>query len=108
MMVWSKRAQVKRDPNRLPRSSNVYSDKDFPAMRLNSEIVKTLTLWLAKLALLNTSLQGLIEEGIEHLVCGIDFVVGLDIFLEGNTAVTEATVSNELITGMRRRQVNKI
>lgn len=103
-----KRAQVKRDPNRLPRSSNMYSDEDFPAMRLNSEIVETLTLWLAKLALLNTSLQGLIEEGIEHLVCGIDFVVGLDIFLEGNTAVTEATVSNELITGMRRRQVNKI
>jgi hypothetical protein len=42
---------------------------------------------LAKLALLNTSLQGLIEENIEHLVRGIDAVVGLDIFLESNTAV---------------------
>jgi hypothetical protein len=68
----------------------------------------TLTLRLAKLALLNTGLQGLIEQGIEHLVCGIDFVVGLDIFLEGNTAVTEATVSQELIIGMRRRQVKKM
>ena len=67
------------------------------AMRHNNEMRKTLTLWLAKLALLNTSLQGLIEQSIEHLVCGIDFVVGLDIFLEGNTAVTEATVSNELL-----------
>jgi hypothetical protein len=69
---------------------------------------KSLTFWLAKLALLNTGLQGLIEEGIKHFVCGIDFVVGLDILLEGNTAVTEATVSHELITGMRRRQVNNI
>jgi hypothetical protein len=72
-------------------------------MRFNIELVKTHTLWLAKLALLNTSLQRLVEEGIEHFVCGIDFVVGLNIFLEGNTTVMEAMVSQVLTTGMRRR-----
>jgi hypothetical protein len=63
---------------------------------------------LAELALLNASLQGLVEQNVKHLVRSIDAIVCLDIFLEGNTAVTEAMVSHELIKDMRRQLVNKI
>lgn len=45
------------------------------------------TLGLHEDTLLHTGLQGLVEEGIEHVVADIDRVVGLDIFLEGLAAV---------------------
>ena len=46
-----------------------------------------LTLGLLEDALLNTRLQGLVEQGVEHVVGGSDVVVGLDILLEALTAV---------------------
>lgn len=45
-----------------------------------------LTLWLGELSLLDTRLQCLVEERVEHLIGGIDAVVGLDVLLQGNTA----------------------
>jgi hypothetical protein len=42
---------------------------------------------LTELALLDTRLQGPVEENIEHLIGSIDVVVGLDIFLQSNTAI---------------------
>jgi hypothetical protein len=56
-------------------------------MRLDGNMAETLTLWLTEFTLLNTSLQSLVEENIEHLIRSIDAVVGLDVFLESNTAV---------------------
>jgi hypothetical protein len=44
---------------------------------------------LTELALLDTRLQGPVEENIEHLIGSIDVVVGLDIFLQSNTAIGE-------------------
>jgi hypothetical protein len=44
------------------------------------------TLWLSELSLLNTRLESLVEEVVEHLVGSRDTVVGLDILLQGNTA----------------------
>ncbi len=58
-------------------------------MRPNKDKPENLTLWLAELALLNTRLQSLVEENIKHLIGSIDVVVGLDIFLESNTAVIQ-------------------
>ena len=55
-------------------------------MRLESEYGWTPTLGLAEFTLLNTSLQSLVEENVEHLIGGVDAVVGLDIFLECDTA----------------------
>lgn len=40
------------------------------------------TLGLLKDALVNTSLQGLVEQRVEHLVRDVDGVVRLDILLE--------------------------
>jgi hypothetical protein len=57
------------------------------AHRLVNKWTARLTLWLAELAFLNTSFQSLVKENIKHLVSGIDVVIGLDIFLEGNTTV---------------------
>jgi hypothetical protein len=46
------------------------------------------TLWLLEKSLLNTGLQGAVEERVEHLlVLGKVLVVGLDILLEVGTAV---------------------
>lgn len=45
------------------------------------------TLWLSKLALLDTGSQCAVEKRVEHLVVGVDGVVVLDILLEGWTAV---------------------
>jgi hypothetical protein len=42
---------------------------------------------LAEFAFLDTSLQSLVEEYIKHLIGSVDVVVGLDIFLECDTAV---------------------
>jgi hypothetical protein len=44
---------------------------------------------LAKLALLDAGFQCSVEENIEHLVRGGDVVVGLDVFLECNTATIQ-------------------
>ena len=41
------------------------------------------TLGLLKETLLDTRLQGLVEERVEHAVTNIDGVVGPDILLEG-------------------------
>jgi len=35
---------------------------------------------------LNADSDGLVEEGVEHVIANIDGVVGLDIFLQGWTA----------------------
>ncbi len=44
------------------------------------------TLGLLKGTLLDTSLQGLVEERVEHLLANVDGVVGADILLEGLAA----------------------
>ena len=44
------------------------------------------TLWLLENSLVNTSLQGAVEERIEHLALGDLLVVGGDIFLECRAA----------------------
>lgn len=61
--------------------------KSRQAMRLKCQQCERLTLWLTELALLDTRLQGPVEENIEHLIGSIDVVVGLDIFLQSNTAI---------------------
>jgi hypothetical protein len=43
------------------------------------------TLWLSEDALLNTSSESPVEQGVEHSV-GRDLVVGPDVLLEGGTA----------------------
>ena len=45
------------------------------------------TLRLSEDALLDTSLQGSVEERIKHAVGSVELVVGLDIFLEGSTTI---------------------
>ncbi len=45
-----------------------------------------LTLGLLEDTLVDTGLQGLVEEGVEHVVRDADGVVGLDILLQGLTA----------------------
>jgi hypothetical protein len=57
-------------------------------MRLNC-FRKPRTLRLAEFALLNTGLQRSVEERVEGLVSGGDVVVGLDVFLQRDTAVTQ-------------------
>jgi hypothetical protein len=52
----------------------------------SSERRRRLTLRLGEDALLDTQLQRLVEEGIEHVVVDIDGVVGLDILLDGLAA----------------------
>jgi hypothetical protein len=47
---------------------------------------ETHTLGLLEDTLLDTVLQRLIEERVEHVVADVDGVVGLDIFLEGLAA----------------------
>lgn len=44
--------------------------------------LKKLTLGLQEHALLNTGLEGAVEEGVEHGVGSVDVVVGLDILLQ--------------------------
>merc|ERR1712000_747938 len=44
------------------------------------------SLWLSKDTLLDTGLQGSVEQRIEHGICGVDLVVGSDILLEGDAA----------------------
>lgn len=44
------------------------------------------TLGLFEGTLINTSLQGLVEQGVEHFVCDVDGVVCLDILLQLLTA----------------------
>ena len=44
------------------------------------------TLGLLEDTLVDTILQGLVEEGVEHLLGDIDRVVGADILLEGLAA----------------------
>lgn len=44
------------------------------------------TLWLDEVSLLNTGLQCLVEEVVEHVIGDGDVVVGLDVLLEGWTA----------------------
>lgn len=46
-----------------------------------------LTLGLLEDTLLNTRLQSLVEQGVEHVVGGGNVVVGLDILLEALAAV---------------------
>lgn len=41
-----------------------------------------LTLGLKEVTLLHTSLEGTVEEGVEHAVGGSDLVVGLDVLLQ--------------------------
>lgn len=48
---------------------------------------KGLTLGLNKDTLVDTGLEGAVEEGVEHGVAGIQLVVGLDILLQALTAV---------------------
>lgn len=50
----------------------------------------TLTFGLEEDSLLNTGLQGAVEEGVELLVGSSDLVVGLDIFLQALTAVNKS------------------
>jgi hypothetical protein len=51
------------------------------------------TLWLSEDTLLNARLQGSVEQRVKHGVGSRDLVVGLDILLEGDTAVrTSAAV----------------
>jgi hypothetical protein len=76
-------------------------------MRPDDNKDEMLTLWLTELALLNTCLQGLVEQRIEHLIGSIDVVVGLDVLLESNTAVRRKRRSVQL-SKMRRHDVNKI
>ena len=46
-----------------------------------------LTLWHNEDLLYNTVLQSSVEKRIEHAIGSIDCVVGLDVLLEGDTAV---------------------
>lgn len=45
------------------------------------------TLGLQEDTLLNTTLEGAVEEGVEHGVGGVDVVVGLDVLLQALAAV---------------------
>ena len=45
------------------------------------------TLWLLESPLINTSLQGSVEKSVEHGVGDVNGIVGLDVLLEGWTAV---------------------
>jgi hypothetical protein len=56
------------------------------AILLESDYERTPTLGLAEFTFLDTSLQSLVEEYIKHLIGSVDVVVGLDIFLECDTA----------------------
>ena len=51
------------------------------------------TLGLLKGTLINASLQGLVEERVEHRVRNMDGVVGADILLEG-------LATSECVSGM--------
>jgi hypothetical protein len=52
------------------------------------------TLWLSEDTLLDTRLQGAVEQRVEHGVGRGDLVVGLDILLEGDAAMQESAVIN--------------
>lgn len=47
----------------------------------------TLTLGLREVTLLNTGLEGAVEQRVEHGVGSSDLVVGLDILLQALTAI---------------------
>lgn len=50
-----------------------------------------LTLWLREVAFVNTTLQCLVEQGVELSLRGHgDFVVGLDVFLDALSATKES------------------
>lgn len=53
-----------------------------------------LTLGLQEHALLNTALQGTVEEGVKHGVGGVDLVVGLDILLQALAAFGNVMSAN--------------
>lgn len=48
---------------------------------------RTLTLGLLEVTLLNTGLEGAVEQRVEHGVGGSDLVVGLYVLLQALTAV---------------------
>lgn len=55
------------------------------AIRCNAEL-GTLTLGLQEHALLNTGLEGTVEERVEHRVGGVNLIVCLDILLQALAA----------------------
>ena len=67
-------------PPELPVKGQIKSYKEKMATR---------TLWLSEDTLLDTSLEGSVEQRIEHGICGVDLVVGSNILLEGDAAGRE-------------------
>jgi hypothetical protein len=59
-----------------------------------SEAGASRTLWLSEDTLLNAIADSSVEKRIEHGIDGGDFVVGLDILLEGSTAVKSQENAN--------------
>lgn len=51
-------------------------------------------------AALNADSDSLVEERVEHVVADIDGVVGLDIFLQGWTAVEHVSGQSKLHEGV--------
>jgi hypothetical protein len=51
---------------------------------------KARTLWLSEDSLVNTSLQGTVEQRVEHSTLGDTLVVGLDILLESDAAMRQS------------------
>jgi hypothetical protein len=56
---------------------------------------QTRTLWLSEDTLLNTRLEGSVEQRVEHGVGGGDFVVRLHILLQGDAAMRKSAVINK-------------
>lgn len=53
---------------------------------------QTHTLWLSEDTLLDTRLEGAVEQRVEHGVGCSDLVVGLDVLLEGDAAMQMSAV----------------
>jgi hypothetical protein len=50
---------------------------------------------LSEDTLLNTRFEGSVKQRVEHGVGGGDLVVGLDVFLEGDTAMRKSAMINK-------------
>jgi len=64
-------------------------------MRYGKKRSQTRTLWLSEDTLLDTRLEGAVEQRVEHVVGRGDLVVGLDVLLEGDAAMQVSAVIRE-------------